>query len=320
MPQLDDRVREMRSFTRFYTAEVGALDEGLVDTEHSLPEARVIWEIAQHAAVEVVCLRRDLGLDSGYLSRILQGLDAQGLVERDRSPEDARKQVVRLTSAGEAAYAALDGRTAERTRRRLARLPVADQIRLVEAMATIRSILDPERPSPPPAAGSGPASPAERVVLRPPLPGELGWIVEAHGRVYAEEHGWDERFEALVARVVADYAGDHEPAREACWIAELDQRAVGSIFCIRVDDTTAKLRLLLVDWPGRGLGIGERLVDECVRFAREAGYERLVFWTNSPLVAARKIYDRAGFRLVHEQPHSMFGPEVVGQDFELDLT
>jgi DNA-binding MarR family transcriptional regulator/GNAT superfamily N-acetyltransferase len=308
---LDERIRDMRAFTRFYTAEVGALDEGLVGTEHSLPEARVIWELAQHAAVEVVQLRRDLGLDSGYLSRILQRLDAQGLVERDRSPEDARKQVVRLTSAGKQAYGALDGRTAEQTRSRLAFLPEADQERLLDAMATIRAVLEPDDDAPPPA---------ERVVLRAPKPGELGWIVSAHGRVYTEQLGWNDRFEALVAQVVADYAAEHDDAREACWIADLDGRPVGSIFCIRVDDTTAKLRLLLVDFPGRGLGIGERLVDECIRFARGAGYEKLVFWTNSPLVAARTIYDRAGFRLVHEQPHTMFGPEVLGQDFELDLS
>jgi DNA-binding MarR family transcriptional regulator/GNAT superfamily N-acetyltransferase len=308
---LDERMRDMRAFTRFYTAEVGALDEGLVGTEHSLPEARVIWELAQHAAVEVVQLRRDLDLDSGYLSRILQRLDAQGLVERDRSPEDARKQVVRLTAAGTEAYAALDGRTADRTRARLAELDEPQQERLLGAMGEIRSILDSTELSPPPA---------DRVVLRPPGPGELGWIVSAHGRVYTEEFGWDHRFEALVAQVVADYAAEHDDATEACWIADLDGTPVGSIFCIRVDETTAKLRLLLVDQTGRGLGIGERLVQQCIRFAREAGYEKLVFWTNSPLVAARKIYDREGFRLLHEQPHSMFGPEVLGQDFELDLT
>ncbi|OWY63102.1 hypothetical protein B7486_54895, partial [cyanobacterium TDX16] len=293
--------------------------EGLVGTRHSLPEARVIWELAQHAAVEVVQLRRDLDLDSGYLSRILQRLDADGLVERDRSPEDARKQVVRLTSAGRAAYAALDGRTAEQTRARLDALDADDQVRLLDAMSTIRAVLEPLDLPAPPAHGN-PDGRAERVVLRPPQPGELGWIVEAHGRVYAHEFGWDQRFEALVARVVADYAADHDDAREACWIADLDGRPVGSIFCIRVDETTAKLRLLLVDHPGRGLGIGERLVQECIRFAREAGYEKLVFWTNSPLVAARKIYDREGFRLVAEAPHTMFGLEVVGQDFELDLT
>jgi DNA-binding MarR family transcriptional regulator/GNAT superfamily N-acetyltransferase len=315
---LQDRVQEMRAFTRFYTAEVGALDEGLVGTQHSLPEARVIWELAQHAAVEVVQLRRDLDLDSGYLSRILQRLDADGLVARDRSPDDARKQVVRLTSSGRAAYAALDGRTAEQTRARLGSLDQDDQVRLLDAMATIRSILEPigaATPLPLDAADRR----SERVVLRAPKPGELGWIVEAHGRVYAQEFGWDERFEALVARVVADYAADHDEAAEACWIADLDGQPVGSIFCIRVDDRTAKLRLLLVDHPGRGLGIGERLVQECVRFAREAGYDELVFWTNSPLVAARTIYDREGFRLVAEEAHSMFGPEVVGQDFELDL-
>ena len=307
---LEERMRAMRAFTRFYTAEVGALDEGLVGTEHSLSEARVIWEVAQHTSVEVVQLRHDLGLDSGYLSRLLQRLDQQGLVTRYRSPDDARKQVVELTEAGRAAYDALDGRTAERTRQRLAALDDEQQRRLVTAMDEIRSILDPEHLTPPPP---------KAVVLRAPRPGELGWIVEAHGRVYAQELGWDHRFEALVARVVADYANDHDPAREACWIADLEGRPVGSIFCIRVDERTAKLRLLLVDHPGRGLGIGEALVQECIAFARRAGYDRLVFWTNSPLVAARRIYDRAGFRLVAEEPHTMFGPEVLGQDFELDL-
>jgi DNA-binding MarR family transcriptional regulator/GNAT superfamily N-acetyltransferase len=270
----------------------------------------VIWEVAQHAAVEVVQLRRDLELDSGYLSRILQRLEADGLVERDRSPDDARKQVVRLTGAGQEAYEALDGRTAEQTRQRLAGLAEGEQVRLLAAMAEIRAVLEPGDLSPPlPKA----------VVLRAPRAGELGWIIEAHGRVYTEEFGWDHRFEALVANVVADYADDHDDAKEACWIADVAGRPVGSVFCIRVDDETAKLRLLLVDHPGRGLGIGALLVDECIRFARQAGYSKLVFWTNSPLVAARSIYDKAGFRLVAEEPHSMFGPEVVGQDFELDL-
>lgn len=303
---LAERVRRIRAFTRFYTAEVGALDEGLEGTTHSLAEARVIYEVAQHAEVEVVDLRRDLELDSGYLSRILQRLEGDGLVERGRSPADARRQVVRLTAAGQDAYEALDGRTARRWTERIGRLGQGDQHRLVAAMDEVEAILGPDRP-------------ATGYLLRPPGPGDLGWIVHRHGAVYPAEYGWDERFEALVARVVADYAAHHEPEREACWIAELDGQPVGCVFCIERDEATAQLRLLLVDPAGRGLGIGQRLVEECIAFARKAGYTDLVLWTNEPLRAARTIYDRLGFSEVDAEPHTMFGPEVLGQTLTLAL-
>jgi DNA-binding MarR family transcriptional regulator/RimJ/RimL family protein N-acetyltransferase len=307
-PVPPDRVAELRAFTRFYTSVLGVLDEGLLDTPFSVTEARIIFELAQHEATELADLRRRLGVDAGYMSRIAARLETGGLLTRERSPVDGRRQVLRLTDQGRAAYAVLDARAAEQAGELLGRLPDPVQQRVLAAMGTIRAVLgdrDGERP--------------RTVVLRPPGPGDYGWIVARHGALYAAEHGWDTSFEGLVARIVADFLAGHDPVREAAWIAEVDGEPVGCVFCVARDETTAQLRILLVEPDARGYGIGTRLVDECVRFARRAGYERIVLWTNDVLLSARRIYEGAGFTLDEEEPHHSFGQDLVGQMWSRDL-
>jgi DNA-binding MarR family transcriptional regulator/N-acetylglutamate synthase-like GNAT family acetyltransferase len=303
---MPDDVAAIRAFNRFYTARVGALRDGLLATAHPLPEARVLYELGQREQTDAGALRRTLELDAGYLSRLLGRLEEQGLVARERSPADARRQVVALTKQGQAAYATLDERSAAEIATILDGLPARDRARLRAAMDTVREVLD------------GAPRPAG-FVLRPPRPGDYGWVVQRHGALYAQEYGWDESFEALVARVVADYADDHDPEREAAWIAEVAGRPVGSIFCVRRDERAAKLRLLLVEPDARGLGVGQALVDECVRFARAAGYAELVLWTNDVLTGARRLYERAGLALVAAEPHRAFGHDLVGEDWALRL-
>jgi DNA-binding MarR family transcriptional regulator/GNAT superfamily N-acetyltransferase len=299
-------VAAIRAFNRFYTARVGALRDGLLATAHPLPEARVLYELGQREATDVGDLRRTLELDAGYLSRLLGRLEEQGLIARERSAADARRQVVALSDTGRDAYATLDQRSAAEIATVLDGLPETDRARLRAAMETVREVLD---DAPRPAA----------FVLRPPKPGDFGRVVQRHGALYAQEYGWDETFEALVASVVADYAGAHDPEREAAWIAEVAGRPVGSIFCVRVDDRTAKLRLLLVERAARGMGIGQALVDECVRFAKTAGYEALTLWTNDVLTGARRLYERAGFACTKAEPHRAFGHDLVGEDWTLRL-
>ncbi|WP_422769716.1 bifunctional helix-turn-helix transcriptional regulator/GNAT family N-acetyltransferase [Plantactinospora sp. WMMC1484] len=290
----------VRDFNRFYTRIIGALDEGLVRTPFSLTDARVIYELAQRPATEVPALRRELALDPGYLSRILSRFAADGLVERSQSPDDARRQVITLTGAGRAAYRLLDERTQTGTEALLGRVPEADRARLVEAMRTIRQVL-------------GGAAPPRAYLLRPLRAGDLGWVVHRHGVRYAEEYDWDATFEALVARIVADYAEHRDPAREAAWIAEVDGAPAGSVFCVRRDDAVARLRLLLVEPEARGMGIGSRLVDECLRFARRAGYREIMLWTNDMLTDARRIYEKAGFTRRDQSPRRSFGHDLVEQ-------
>lgn len=304
--EVEARTAAVRAFNRFYTSRIGVLREGLLHTRHSPAEARVIFELAQRDATEVADLRRTLELDAGYLSRILGRLEAEGLAARERSGADARRQVARLTAKGRRAFATLDARSAQENRALLEGLGEDAQRRLVGAMDVIRDVLD---DAPPPAA----------FVLRPPRPGDLGWIVQRHGALYAEEYEWDEDFEALVARIVADYAERHDPRREAVWIAEVDGRPAGCVMCVARDADVAQLRLLLVEPFARGMGIGARLVDEAIRFARRAGYKRVTLWTNDVLHAARRIYERAGFELVGEESHHSFGHDLVSQDWALDL-
>jgi DNA-binding MarR family transcriptional regulator/GNAT superfamily N-acetyltransferase len=307
-PVADERVAELRAFTRFYTSVLGVLDEGLLDTPYSVTEARIVFELAQQDATDLADLRRRLGTDAGYMSRLTARLEADGLLTRERSPVDARRQVLRLTDQGRSVFATLDARAAEQAAGLLAGLPDPVQQRVLAAMSTIRTVLADGRPERP-----------RTVIIRPPGPGDYGWIVARHGALYAEEYGWDTTFEGLVARIVGEFLAGHDPAREAAWIAEVDGEPVGCVFCVAEDETTAKLRILLVEPDARGMGIGARLVDECVRFARRAGYQRLVLWTNDVLVSARRIYEAAGFTLVDEEPHHSFGHDLVGQTWALDL-
>jgi DNA-binding MarR family transcriptional regulator/GNAT superfamily N-acetyltransferase len=301
-----DRVAALRAFNRFYTARIGVLRDGLLRTPHSLTEARVLYELGQRDVTEVADLRREMDIDAGFLSRLLARLQSAGLVARERSTDDARRQRIRLTAEGAAAFAELDRRSADEIGAVLDALSEDDQQRLVAAMATVHEVLT----HAPPSAG---------FVLRGPRPGDLGWIVQAHGRLYAEQYGWDDSFEALVAGIVADYAKDHDPRREAAWIAELDGEPAGCALCVRREEDIAQLRLLLVDPRARGRGIGGRLIEECLRFAQRAGYKRITLWTNDILHEARRLYERAGFELVESAPHHSFGHDLVEQTWARPL-
>lgn len=296
------RLAAVRAFNRFYTNALGLLREGLLDSPYSLTEARVFFELAERDATEVVDLRRRLDIDAGYLSRILARFIADGIATGERSPSDGRRQVIRLTKRGREAFGVLDERAAQQIRDWLAPIRDEDQRRLVGSMVAIREILQ-DTPR------------AERFMLRPLGPGDYGWVVHRHGVLYADEYRWDETFEALVARIVADYVDHRDPQRENAWIAEIDGERTGCVFCVRKDETIAQLRLLLVEPRARGMGIGTRLVEECLRFAQRAGYKQIMLWTNDVLDDARRIYERAGFRLVEEERHHSFGHGLVGQNW-----
>ncbi|MFL6123130.1 GNAT family N-acetyltransferase [Actinophytocola sp.] len=271
-----------------------------------MTEARVLYELGQRDETEVAALRQAIGLDAGYLSRLLSRFEEGGLVRRDRSGSDARRQVIRLTTKGHDSFRVLDTKTVGHIRALLADLSEDEQVRLIEAMDMIRRRID--RPTGRPD-----------VTLRPPAPGDLGWIIERNGALYATEHGFDSSYEALVAQIVAGYLDKHDPEVERAWIAELRGERVGAIFCVRTDDTTAKLRLLHVEPSARGAGVGTVLVDECVDFARSVGYRSMELWTVSILAPARRIYQRAGFQLVAEDTAPRFGRELTGQTWRLDL-
>jgi DNA-binding MarR family transcriptional regulator/GNAT superfamily N-acetyltransferase len=303
----EDRIAAVRRFNRFFTRRLGVLREGLLHTPYSLTESRIIYEIANRDQVIAADLAKDLGLDPGYLSRILDRLEQNGLIRKVPSPSDGRQRLLRLTPEGEEAAALLDRRSREEIGEMLGNLSEQDQYRLIQAMNTIEQLL-----------GEG-LKYSEPYVLRQHEPGDMGWIVHMHGRLYAEEYGWDERFEALVAQICSDFIRGYNPDRERCWIAEMDGQVVGSVMVVQESEDTAKLRLLLIDPRARGLGLGKRLVDECIRFARRKGYKKLVLWTNHVLVAARNIYQKAGFVKVKEEPHRNFGPELIGETWELEL-
>ncbi|MFI4981967.1 MAG: GNAT family N-acetyltransferase [Nevskiales bacterium] len=302
---LDHRIAGVRQFNRCYTRTIGVLQEGLLQTRFSLTEARVLYELAQLASTTAAGLGRELGLDAGYLSRILQRFERDGLIRRAESEVDRRQSLLSLTDAGRDAFAPLDARARQETGALLGAMPEPAQASLVASMARIQILLG--------------ASPATPWLMRQHRPGDIGWVIARHGALYAEEYGLDHRFEALVAQVAGDFLASHDPARERCWIAERDGVNVGSVFLVRKSDELAKLRLLIVEPAARGLGIGRRLVAECIGFARTAGYRRITLWTNDVLTAARAIYQRAGFRLVASAPHSDFGPPMVGEDWELEL-
>jgi len=309
MPDSDTlrRIEAVRRFSRFYTRKVGVLHEGLLNSPFSLAEARVIYELAHHERSTANELCAELGLDPGYLSRILRGFEQRGLLSRQPSDTDARQNILTLTPEGQEAFAQLNARSRHQIGAMLDRLSAADQERLVASMATVEDLLG----DPPP----------RRVpyILRPPRPGDMGWVVQRHGTLYAEEYGWDESFEALVAEIAADFLRNRDPKRDRCWIAEMDGENVGCVFVVRKSDEVAKLRLMLVEPKARGLGIGARLVEECLRFARQVGYRRMTLWTNSVLLDARRMYEKAGFQLVASEPHHSFGHDLVGETWERDL-
>lgn len=302
-----DRIAAVRVFNRSYTKFLGALNEHLLSTPYSLTEARVLFELGQRDETEVAALRQATGLDAGYLSRLLSRFEDNGHVRRDRSGSDARRQVIRLTNKGRDAFRVLDTKSIGQIRDLLADLTDEEQVRLIEAMEMIRNRVD--RPTARPD-----------VALRDPAPGDFGWVIERNGALYAAEHGFDSSYEALVARIVAGYLDKHDPDRERAWIAELNGERVGAIFCVRKDETTAKLRLLHVEPSARGAGVGSVLVDECVRFAKAAGYRDMELWTVSLLAPARRIYQRAGFTLAEEDTAQRFGKELTGQTWRLHLT
>jgi DNA-binding MarR family transcriptional regulator/GNAT superfamily N-acetyltransferase len=306
---LEDRISAIRRFNRFFTRQIGVLREGLLHSPYSLTEARIIYELALRDVVTAADLGRELGLDAGYLSRIVSRLEQQGLLDRLPSESDGRQRLLRLTPAGEQAFALLDKRARDEVGEMLHNLSAEEQQRLLMSMQTIESVFDKGKSF----------KFAEPFFLRSHESGDMGWVTHRHGVLYRQEYGWDERFEALVAQIVSDFINNYNPARERCWIAEMGGEIVGSVFVVQASETVAKLRLLLVEPKARGLGLGSRLVEECLRFARRHGYKKMMLWTNSILVAARHIYERAGFKLVAQEAHHSFGHDLIGETWELVL-
>lgn len=303
----DQKVSAVRHFNRFFTRQIGVLQEKLLHSPYSLTDARILFELGHRDQVTASDLCRELGFDAGYLSRLLSRLEQQGLVEKVRATSDGRQRLLRLTADGQAAFALLDRRSRDEITELLTELDYDDQMRLLQAMQTIESLL---------TRGlkySGP------FFLRSHQSGDMGWVTHRHGQLYAEEYGWDEHFEALVAQISADFIQNYQPERERCWIAEMHGEIVGSVFVVQSSETVAKLRLLLVEPNARGLGLGNHLVDECIRFARRCGYQKLILWTNSVLVEARHIYQKKGFKLIAQEAHHSYGHDLVGETWELLL-
>jgi DNA-binding MarR family transcriptional regulator/GNAT superfamily N-acetyltransferase len=303
----EQRIAAVRRFTRFYTQRLGVLQEGLLESPFSLTEARVLYELANRSEPTASDLSRDLGLDPGYLSRILRGFEKRGLVRRAAAQSDARRSLLSITDKGRAAFAPLNARSREQVATMLRTLSAREQRSLTAALRSLERLLGARRDERAP------------YVLRPPVPGDMGWVVSRHGALYAQEYGFDARFEALVAGIVAKFVQHYDSGREQCWIAEQDGHNAGAVFVVRQSARVAKLRLLLVEPHARGSGIGARLIAECIRFARRTGYRKLTLWTQSNLDAARRLYQRAGFALVGEEPHRSFGHDLVGEYWELKL-
>ena len=302
-------IAAVRRFSRFYTRRIGLLHEGLLGGPLSLPEGRIVYELAQRENINARELGAELDLDSGYVSRLLRGLEDKGLIARRPSEEDARQNFISLTALGREAFSAVDQRSRQEIGAMLEKLSPAERRRLTAALGEAELLL----------GGAAAERPAAPYVLRPPRIGDMGWIVHRQAALYAREYGWDETFEALIAEIVAAFIRNFDSRRERCWIAERNGAIVGSVFLVRGGEGVAKLRLLYVEAEARGLGIGRRLVDECIFFARDCGYERLTLWTNDILSSARRIYQTAGFRLVAEEPHHSFGHDLIGQTWDLDL-
>lgn len=306
---VDDRIKKIRRFNRFYTRQIGVIDGHYLATQFSLTEARVIYEIANMKDPSATLIKEITGLDAGYLSRIIQRLHRDGLVDKHTTPQDGRQSILQLTDKGKTAFSILNSRSQDGIREFINPVSEADQIRLVKAMETIENILDP--------AGVQPdCSP---VIIRQPVCGDMGWVIQRHGELYFKEYNWNEEFEALVAEIVAKFMHDFDATRERCWIAEKDGENIGCVFLVKKDEETAKLRLLLVNPKARGMGLGAKLIEECIRFARRCGYKKMVLWTNSVLLEARHLYQKFGFTLVEQETHHSFGHDLIGENWELIL-
>ena len=310
----DERIAALREFNRFYTRRIGVLHEGLLDSRFSLAESRLLWELAHCEHTTATELAQSLDLDAGYLSRLLRGFKERGLIKATRSSTDARQTRLSISAAGRRAFAPLDRRSQAEVAALLETLGETQQQELLAAMARIEALL-------------GAPARSGAFVLRAHRPGDIGWVVSRHGALYAQEYGWDLHFEALVAQIAAGFIEHFDPAREACWIAEREGQRIGCVFLVQARDEatqavepgTAQLRMLLVEPSARGLGLGVALVTQCERFARQAGYRRIRLWTNSVLLAARGIYERAGYKLLASEPHHSFGHALVGEIWELSL-
>jgi DNA-binding MarR family transcriptional regulator/N-acetylglutamate synthase-like GNAT family acetyltransferase len=298
------RVAKVRRFNRFYTRQIGILDRGFLDSNFSLTDVRVLYELRHRDSLTASMLGQELALDAAYLSRILREFERQELLVKSPSKSDRRRTHLRLSAKGRRVFDAIEARQQAAVADMLDGIGAPEQRDIVQSMQRIERLLDRPRAAEP------------SYTLRAPRPGDIGWIVHRHGVLYHEEYGWDEQFEVLVAEIAADFAKRHDPTCERCWIAEHNGEPVGSIYCVKKSKTVAKLRLLYVEPSARGMGIGSRLVDECVEFARKAGYRKMTLWTQSVLGAARRIYERAGFALVSEEPHHNFGAELVAQTWE----
>jgi DNA-binding MarR family transcriptional regulator/N-acetylglutamate synthase-like GNAT family acetyltransferase len=304
-PDSENQVAAVRAFNRFYTRKLGVLDQHLLKSPFSLSEARVLYELAHREEISAKQIGGELGLDPGYLSRIIQKFDEDGLITRTPLASDRRQYQLSLTAKGRQTFARINRASHDEVAAMLTRLPPDDRARLTAAMGTIERLL-------------GEAA-APRAVLRDPRPGDMGWVVQSQSALYASEYGFDSSYEALVAEIVAKFLTSFDASRERCWIADLDGIPIGSVFVVRHSDDVAKLRLLLVDPAGRGQGLGKRLVGECITFARACGYRKITLWTQSILIAARKIYQDAGFVLVKSEPHRSFGQDLVGETWERPL-
>lgn len=301
-------VKAIRQFNRFYTRRIGALDPYL-GSPMSLTDVRVLYELAHRETAVASEIGRDLGLDAGYMSRILRRFETEGWLTREPHPRDARQSVLHLTEAGHAAFAPLQQKSREEAAALLESLAPAQRQQLVQAMGTMQSLLDPDAAPPKPQAA----------ILRDPAPGDIGWVVQQHGEIYAREYGWNSKFEALVAGIASEFLLKFQPEWERCWIAELNGERMGAIFVVRKSATVAQLRMLILTPGARGLGLGSKLVDECIAFARLKGYKKMVLWTNSCLAAARGIYAKRGFQLTQSEPHEGYGSPLVGETWELKL-
>ena len=306
-PASQQRVASVRRFNRFYTRQIGVLRKNYFDSSYSLGEMRVLYEVAHRGARTASDIMRALDLDAGYLSRVLQNFEKLGLITRKTSAVDARQSELALTARGAKTFAPFERRSQQQTSTMLGKLKPAEQVRLVAAMDSIETLL----------AGGGGEKP--RVILRAPKAGDFGWIITRHAQIYADEYGWGDPFEGLCAQIVADFVNKYDPKFDRCWIAEMNGENVGSVMLVKDSAGVARLRLLIVDPKARGLGLGARLTDECVKFAHAAGYKKITLWTHSILTAARHVYEKVGFKLMHSEKHKSWGKPVVSEHWDMAL-